>query len=299
MIKTSFKSFLQFAKHFHDDATCRNHLEQVIWNNKPKCPHCETEKPYRLSDGKIFKCRNVECRKKFTVATGTTFEGTMLPLSTWFAAIYLLSSHKKGISSIQLCRDLGITQKTSWFLMQRIRKMMDDKNQSLLSNIVEVDETYVGGKSGKGTQGRSTKTKVPVVGLLERKGKVRTQVVKNTRGKTLFDIINAKVDRSATVMTDGWLGYKRVKNLNEHLVIDHSKGEYVIGNLHTNTIEGFWSLLKRGIIGIYHKMSVKHLQRYCIEFEFRYNTREYTDFERFGLVLKQSGGRLKYKELIN
>jgi transposase-like protein len=304
MMNRKFKSFLEFTSFFKTDKICYKYLELYRWNKSPICPHCETAKPYELSNARMFKCRNKECRKKFNALTKTIFENTNLSLHIWFAAIYLFTSHKKGISSIQLGKDLGITQKSAWFVLQRIRLMLCSGSEIKLSNIVEMDETYVGGKrqndknsKEKGFQGRSTKRKVPVIGLLERKGLVRTVVVKDASSKTITDIIENNVSDDAVIMTDGWKGYSKVKNRNEHLKVDHKKGEYVSGDVHINTIEGFWSLMKRGIIGIYHKVSVKHLDYYCGEFEFRYNFRTATEMGRFNFALRQANKRVRYKEL--
>ncbi len=304
MIKV--KSFLDFVNHFKSNEVCREYLEEVMWDNKPKCPHCDTEEPYKLNDHKTYKCRNKECRKKFNVLTKTIFENSNIPLPKWFAAIYLITSHKKGISSIQLSKDIGVTQKSAWFVLQRIRELLNSEILTPLSNIIEVDETYVGGKRrndknmvGKGHQGRSTKSKTPIIGMLERKGKVKTKVVSDVGSKTIDDLLNDNVAPNSTVMTDGWRGYKKVHKNHNHLVIDHSSGVYVMGDIHINTIEGFWSLLKRSIIGIYHKVSVKHLHRYCNEFEFRYNLRDQTEMNRFIMALKQPTKRLRYKELIS
>jgi transposase-like protein len=224
----------------------------------------------------------------------------------WFAAIYVATAHKKGISSLQLSRDLGITQKTAWFMLHRIREMLKQNKSELLTGEVQADETFVGGKNKnrhadkkiENSQGRSVKDKTPVFGLVN-KGQVSTEVVPNTQAKTLKPIIEAMVEKGAIIVTDEWLGYSGLSNDYQHEVLKHNSGEYVNKNsFHTNSIEGFWGLLKRGIFGIYHSVSPKHLNKYCDEFSYRYNTRNIADANRFTLSLGKAEGRLTYKRLI-
>jgi transposase-like protein len=284
---------------FPNEQSCRDYLEQVRWpNNSIICPHCGFDKVYKFSNGKLYKCS--ECKKQFTVKVGTIFEDSPLPLQKWFLAIYLITAHKKGISSIQLSKDIGVTQKTAWFILGRIRQAIATKTfNKPLENIVEVDETYIGGKySGK--RGRGSENKSAVFGMAERKGRVRTMPVENVKKSTLQGIMVNSIDENATIMTDEWLAYRGLANVfHNHLVINHGKKEYVNGMIHVNNIENFWSLLKRGIIGIYHHVSEKHLHRYCQEFQYRYNSRKINDTERFNRTLGQVNGRLTYKELID
>jgi transposase-like protein len=239
------------------------------------------------------------------VTVGTMFESSHIPLHKWFMAIYTFSNHKKGISSMQLHKDLGVTQKTAWFILSRIRPTFANNIDFEFDGITQVDETYVGGKNKnrnkdkkiKNTQGRSLKTKVPVFGMLN-EGLVYTQVVENTKGCTLKPIIKSKLKEGATLVTDGWVGYKGLDKYYKHKVIPHNKGQYKKGAYHTNSIEGFWSMLKRGIIGIYHVTSRKHLHKYCDEFAYRYNTRHMTDGQRFNLSLINADERLTYRDLI-
>lgn len=246
----------------------------------------------------LYKCKS--CRKTFSVTVGTMFEGSHVPLMKWFYAIYIFLSHKKGISSTQLAKDIGVTQKTAWFILERIRHELHGKFIATFNNLTQVDETYVGGKNKrrmKHTQGRSLKKKVPVVGLLS-DGKVRTFVTPNTSGKILKAIIYNLVKEGSTIISDGWKGYVGLSSKYEHKVVDHGTGEYVKDGFHTNSIEGFWSHLKRGIMGIYHKVSKKHLFRYCEEFAFRYNTRNFSDVERFSLFVMSTYKRIRYHDLI-
>jgi len=222
-------------------------------------------------------------------------------------AIYLISAHKKEKASLQLGKDLKVTQKTAWFMNHRIRYAMTSKSflLGLNSNIVEADETYVGGKNknkhkNKRLPGTGTANKIPVFGMVERKGEVRAVPVLKADTTTLTDIIRKNIDKKAVLMTDDHGAYRKIHREFEHLVVNHTEGEYGVGMIHTNTIEGFWSLLKRGIIGIYHNVSPQHLHRYCDEFSFRYNTRDSEDGVRFIYTLSRTKGkRLKYKTLIN
>lgn len=302
----SFKGLPELIKRFPDDASARHYFEALRWNGCPVCPFCKSDRYYKLNDGKTYKCANKECRKKYTVTVGTIFHSSHIPLNTWFAAIYLVSAHKKGISSHQLARDLDVTQKTAWFMLHRIREMVKVKAPQKLKGTVELDETYVGGKNKnrhaskkiEGSRGRS-KDKTPIVGLLERDGTLITYVVPNTEATTIQPLIEAIVEPQSLVITDSYRSYNGLDKTYTHAVVKALDGNFKTeGHLHTNGIEGYWSLLKRGVVGIYHQVSPKHLQRYCDEFAFRYNSRVIKDNVRFGLSLSKPEGRLKYAQLI-
>ena len=296
-----YNNLIQVSQYFSNENTCKEHLEKIRWNGNVTCPHCGHSKVYKTNRG--FKCANPKCYKKFSVITGTYFENTKIKLNKWFLAIYIISAHKKGISSLQLSRDIAVTQKTAWFMLHRIREMFQDKAPDLLEGIVEADETYIGGKDknrhwDKKQDGRGTAHKAPVFGMVERDGDVRAIPIEKSEGKTLIPIILKNVSSEATLMTDEFGGYYFLNLYYKHGVINHNSKMYVKGDIHTQNIENFWSLLKRGIIGIYHFVSPKHLSKYCNEFSFRYNTREINEQERFDKSISQCNGRLKYNQLI-
>ncbi len=304
---TQFKSLIQVLDYFKNEETCIQYLAHQRWGETPCCPHCGNAKAWKTNRG--YTCAAKECSKKFSVTSGTIFENTKLSLRLWFATIYLCTAHKKGISSLQLSRDLNVTQKTAWFLLHRVREMLAYNNPEYLNGTIEVDETYVGGKSKNkhvskripNSQGRSGNGKTAVIGLLERNGNVKTFVIDNTESSTLQPIMLANVNPNATVVTDAYRSYNGLSAVYNHITVKHTENNYItVGEDHTNNIEGFWSLLKRGIVGIYHYVSPKHLGRYCNEFGYRYNTRKVSDVVRFEDAFKLiHNGRLTYAKLIS
>jgi transposase-like protein len=303
-----FSNLLQLTQEFNTEQKAIDHLKDIRWHGKPYCPHCGySVKIYQFKNNEnLYKCAS--CRKKFTVTVGTIFEDSHISLQKWFMAIWLITSHKKGISSLQIKRDIGVTQKTAWFILNRLRFAANTKSfNAPLKNIVEVDETYIGGKERNkhmskrtlNTQGRSTETKTPVLGLVERNGKIKAFKIDDVQRQTIQSKIIDNVVFGSKIMTDEYRSYRKLDLAYKHDFIAHSEFQYVKDDIHTNTIEGFFSLLKRSILGIYHFVSPKHIERYLAESTFRYNTIGETEENRFNLLLDNCNGRITYKELIN
>ena len=302
-----------FAK-FSDEEVCRQYLIKQRWNGCPECPHCGSNKWYSIEGGKRFKCGNNTCYKKYSVTVGTIFHASNIPLTTWFPAMYILTAHKKGISSVQLAKDLGVTQKTAWFMMHRVRESLKDKKSDLLTGTVEIDETYMSRKYASDykaippeevEQMETTvkkNNKGAVIGMKQRDGKVIVLATISATAEVIGDTIKDHVAPDAHLMSDEALKYKRVLADYKRDSVNHSAKEWVRNTdefkVHTNGIENFWSVMKRGVYGIYHQISFKHLQRYCDEFSYRYNSRTTKDGERFLLSLQHIEGRLSYKQLV-
>lgn len=286
----------EIYKRFPEDSDCLVHIEKARWRGRPACPYCKSPKVTSVPKEKRHHCNN--CNTSFSVTVGTIFHHTHLPLQKWFLAITLILNAKKGMSSRQLARDLGVNKNTAWYLAMRIRKaMVEPEQREMLQGIVEMDEVYIGGKPRKGNgpeggknipprkRGRGT-SKIPVVGMIERGGKVKAKVVRKRqlRAKSLRELVRESVDLSNTmVITDEYRGYLGISKIVEHKTIDHGMW-YVDGNIHTNSIESFWALLKRGIVGQYHKVSLRHLPRYIDEFCFRHNNRKHSDIFEFTIA---------------
>lgn len=304
MINTDFKSILDLVKAFPNEQTCINHLEQLRWNGVVVSPFDASSKVYVCKDNK-YRCKNTG--KYFNVRTNTLFDSSKIELQKWFLAIYIVTSHKKGISSMQLAKDIDVTQKTAWFMLQRIRACfgLDDLKPDMTDD-TQLDETFVGGKNKNRhhdkkveySQGRSYKDKTPVMGMLSN-GFVRAYAVPTTSSRDIKPLVMKHVPKNTTIISDEWHAYRGLDKYYKHEIVDHAKKQYVNDcGFTTNSIEGFWSILKRGIIGIYHFTSRKHLQKYVDEFVFRYNTRLSTLSNRFNLLLANTEYRLKYKILI-
>lgn len=299
-----FNSLYDFYSAFPTEESCIAYLEYKRWANKVVSPYDATSKVYRRGDG-IYRCKNTG--KNFNVRVGTIFEGTKLPLRKWFLSIYLICNHKKAISATQLSADINVTLKTAWFLLQKIRKTFQVVQYEKLDGEVELDETFVGGKNknrhankkvGK-CQGRSFKDKVPVMGMLQRGGKVVCKVVHDTSSKSLTAPILRTVKRTATLFTDEWGGYNTVRKVYKTRMVDHGKGLYVDGDAYTNTIEGFWgNYCKRVVHAIYNRISRKYMQRYFNEFCFRYNNRNVSNVVRFETAIANMNIRITQKQLV-
>jgi transposase-like protein len=295
--------------HFQDETKAREWLEAIRWPNGPVCPHCGSvsQEHYALKGAAhrpgLWKCR--DCREQFSVTVGTVFERSKIKLNVWLQAMHLMCSSKKGISSKQLERMLGVTYQTAWFMSHRIREAMKQEfNGPLGSNggSVEVDETYWGnvGKQKPGARGFAHKMKV--VSLVERDGEKRSFHVANVTAKTVTPILKAQVSKKARLMTDETKIYdKGGKELASHEKVTHSAGEYARGDVSTNTAESSFAILKRGLYGTFHHVSEAHLQRYATEFDFKWNTREklgFTDTDRTIAALKGiEGKRLTYRRI--
>jgi transposase-like protein len=299
---------------FADETKAREFVESKLWPDGPVCPHCQSKEAYKLTakpDSKkpgrpgLYKCK--DCRKQYTVRIGTIFEDSHLPFSKWLMAFHLMTSSKKGVSSLQISRELGIKVQSAWHLTHRIRLAMqlptDEPPLGTDGKTVEADETYVGGKPRPGTgyhkRGRGT-AKAPVAVLVERDGNVRVEHVENVTKDTLCENILINVDPSAKIVTDDFASYIGIGDVfaGGHATVNHSAKIYVnIDGEHVNTAESFNALLKRGHYGIFHQLSKKHLHRYCTEFEFRWNHRKVTDGERMvAAILGVKGKRLMYHQ---
>ena len=299
-----YKSFDEMRESLKDESDFREYLEQARWRGTPICPHCgciSTEHYKLKTKGEfkgLYKCKH--CRERFTVTTKTMFDRTHIHLRKWFEVIFMFLTNKVVLSSMYIHRHIGVTQKTAWFMLNRIRQNMNKIMK--FKDIVQIDETYVSVKRKKGqhSQGRSLKTKVPVVGF--RSGSmVNTFITKDATKKTLLPLIKEIVEKGSTVVTDEWGAYNGLnKHGYTHERVNHSHGQYVNkSGFSTNGIENFWSHLKRMIFGIYRKVSAKHLYWYCAECAYRYNTRNLEDGERLALFLSEAITTLTYKETIH
>lgn len=302
-----FNSLIDLVTYFDTEIKCRRFLRQQRWGETVVCPYCGCTHCYECGkDCKRFKCSH--CGDTFSVKVGTIFEDSNLPLRKWFMAMYLISSHKKGISSFQLARDIHTTQKTAWFLLHKIRTLYAQNDSVALDGEVECDEMYLGGretnkhesKKTEGTQGRSTKTKTPIFGMMEREnGRAVVIKVENAQAKTLMPIIKQFVKDNAHIFTDELVSYKGLSEEGYlHDVIQHGLKMFSDGNgVTTNSIEGFWGHFKRMVFGIYHFVSVKYLQRYIDEAVYRWNTRKADESARFADMFHKSLIAVTYKDV--
>ncbi len=306
-------TLLAAVRYFEDEAVCRDFLAGLRWPLAVSCVFCGSEKVGHIATRSLWRCK--DCRKQFSVKKGTIFEDSPISLSKWLPAIWLLASNKNGISSLELSRALGVTQKTAWFMLHRIRLAMKDESSEPFTGDVEADETYIGGKvkhnkklrahtraTGEQALGKfAGDTKTPVFGIMQRGGPAKAWVVPDTRSKTLLPKLYETIHHGATLHTDSANVYKVTgqEYFYAHQVVNHAI-EYVRGNAHTNSIENFWSVLKRTLGGTYICARPKHLERYLDAQLFRFNERENTDGPRFAKAVKATDGkRLTYRALIN
>lgn len=283
-------NIIAIYKKFPTEADCIAHIERVRWNGRPVCPYCHSTRTTAMASESRHHCNG--CNTTFSATVNTIFHHTHLPLQKWFLALSLVLNAKKGISARQLARDIEVNKNTAWSMGMRIRNAMFEQGE-LLKGIVEMDECYIGGKprkgSGKHKRGRGT-SKVPVVGMIERGGKVIARPIDKSKLNSfrLAKMVRENVDvADAMLITDEFGGYVRIKGFMPHAVINHQVC-YANGEIHTNSIEGFWGLLKRGIMGQYHKVSLRHLHQYVTEFCYRYNGRNNPSL--FDLTLERALG---------
>lgn len=300
------QTLIEAVRYFANEDVCQALMQSIKWpDGNVTCPKCGNSSVSPIKNRPAFQCNSRSCKKQFSYKVGTIFEESKLPLGHWFVAIWCIANMKNGISSHELARALGVTQKTAWFVLHRIRLAMETGTFKKFEGEVESDETFIGGKSKnmhavkreKKITGRGPVNKTAVQGVLERGGEVRTFAACKTDGATLSGNVAKSVDSRATIYTDANPSYERLKRRFQHLTVDHAV-EYVRGRVHVNGIENFWSLLKRTLSGTYIHVAPFHLHRYCSEQEFRYNKRRMNDSDRFSELLQRVvGRRLTYRLL--
>lgn len=300
-----FNSLVDIALYFDTPKKCMEAIAQSRWaDGDVVCPYCGGHHCYTRSDGRDI-CK--KCHKSFSVLVGTIFENTKISLVKWFMAMYLISSHKKGVSSHQLSRDLSVTQKTAWFILHKVRTLFAQDDSDILKGEVELDEMYLGGretnkhesKKTPSTQGRSTKTKTPIFGMVARHGTAHAFVVEDTKAETLNPYIQQFCNDNAHLFTDELSSYSCLDKMGyAHDVIEHGKRQFFNGKgVTTNSIEGFWGQFKRMVFGTYHFVSKAYLQRYVDEAVYRYNTRYMKEADRFSYMFDKAIGKVQYKDV--
>jgi len=303
-----FKNLQELITSMPDEKSCKKFLEGQRWKNGITCPYCGHGKCYIIENNERYKCASKDCYKRFTVLVGTIFEASKVPLRKWMIAFYLNTAHKKGISSCQLARDISVTQKTAWFMLHRIREGVRAKMPIRLKDNVQMDEAFFGGSERNMHKDKKSKTnaqknqrKTPVFGIIEEGGKVVVQTTKWMNKRHAENLLLTHVDKDATLVTDAFQMYKIIgaRHFKKHVAVNHLEGQFKVEGYHTNGIENFWSQLKRSVYGIYHQVSSKHLQRYCDEMAYRFNSRKIKDADRFTIALQNCNGRLRYEHLIN
>ena len=302
---THFKSEISLMDYFDTEDKCKAAIAQQRWgDDNAVCPYCGSTHTHLCSDGRYI-CKG--CQRKFSVTVGTIFENTKVSLRRWFLAMYKVASTKKGVSSHQLARDLEVTQKTAWFMLHKIRGLFGITDEIELDGEVEMDEMYLGGretnkhesKKVAGTQGRSTKTKTPIFGMIERDGKVVAMKVEDTKGATLMPIVSQFVKEGTVTYTDEHAGYVGLNANYSHMIVNHGKREFVrCKDIHTNSIEGFWGHFKRVIFSTYHCVSKDYVQRYIDEQMYRWNTREEKSSYRFHDMFNKAVKHFDYNSVL-
>lgn len=291
--KTKDISLYEFMQKFGTKEKCIEHIQRVRWPDEIICPHCGGSNPYLTNRG--YKCSKRTCKKKFSNISQTVFENTKIALPAWFLLMYMMASNRKSISSVQIGKNLGITQASAWKIMHKLRLVFEEKNTEQLSGIVEIDECFIGKGNLWSRWGAVSTRKTPIVGMLQRGGRVIMKCVDGRDHNTLTKIVIQFVAPGSAVYTDGWLGYSRLKQYYEHEAVNHSNREYVRGNIHINGIESVWGYFKKNIRNGHHYISGKHVQRYCNEVSWKFNNRQLTTMQRFNEILKRC---LESKQLV-
>jgi len=309
-MKANFKNIIELVEYFGTEEICTQFLKSIIWKEGKKCPHCGGCEIMEYKNYKRNRCKS--CKKDFSIKQGTIFQDSNIPLKKWFMAMYIFNAHKKGISSCQLAKDISVSQPTAWFILQRLRHASKNLFKQEFKGTVEVDEVYLGGSEtnrhsiDKKLTGE--KEKIVVIGMINREtGQAKAMKVPSSEKEWLLPKINLNVKKGSTIVTDTYHAYNDLKKNYKHKTVKHSAGEYsrnekdnegrTAFKVHTNSIEGYWSLLKRGINGTYHWVSKKHINKYINEFSFRYNSRNESDTDRFKMFCNNLNGKLLYSQL--
>lgn len=304
------QTLLEAIEFFSNEEDCVAYLAKLRWDlGQPVCPRCGSTKCTGLRTRKLYQCLEKGCNKQFSIKTGTAFEKSPISLTKWLPCLWLVANSKTGISSHELARNLGVTQKTAWFMLHRIRETMKEKTDQTLQGIVEVDETWIGGrawwmskgrklKAGIVSGGRISANKTLVFGMIQRGGTVVAKVVNDTKRKSLIPHIEKHIERGSIVFSDSLMSYRTLDKLYTHEMVDHNHNEFVRGYAHTNSIENFWGILKRSVRGTYINITHRHTDNYVAESVFRFNNRKGSDASRcLKLAERIFGVRLTYKEL--
>lgn len=290
-----------FYDQFNTEEKCRDYLEQIRWNGIPTCPFCGCTNICRFkTDSRRLECRNKKCRRQFTVIVKTIFENNKVGLRVLFHLIYQFAFNKKSTSSLQSAKNYKVMQRTAWAFNNKVQRILSDEGKFTLSGVVEIDEMFLS-RDKIGQWGAISTRKQPIIGMMERGGKVIVKCVPNRWSGTLDELILNHVEPGSTIYTDGWLGYKNLYQHYKHEYVNHSEGEYVNGDIHINSIEGFWGFLKKSLRGAHHTISPKHAQLYCDQIAYTWNYRHLAPIERFNDILSRciNTKAIRYTDIIS